>query len=91
MIILLLSMGTGFELGANKVYSSSNFTDFTGDGQAGGLKTIYKLISSDAPYQTNGYRVGFVEPLFSYAAYQNNSFYNFYNRHYDDDGQVWGH
>jgi hypothetical protein len=78
-------MGTGFEVGANKAYSSTNSTNLTGDGQAGGLKTIYKLISVDTPNQTNAYRVGFVEPLFSYAAYQNNSFYNFYNRHYDDD------
>jgi hypothetical protein len=85
ILILLLSTGTGIGLGANKVYSSSNLKDFTGEGQAWGMKTIYKLISSDTPYQNNVYRVGFVEPLFSYAAYQNNSFYTFYNQHYDDD------
>lgn len=41
---------------------------------------IYESVAKSQK-EPRSYRIGFVEPTFTYAAYQNNSFYNFYSKY----------
>jgi hypothetical protein len=39
--------------------------------------------------QNRTYKVGFVEPIFTFAAYQNNSFYTFYKKYHDTESGTY--
>jgi hypothetical protein len=41
---------------------------------------IYQIVNN-SHRESHSYKIGFVEPVFTYAAYQNNSFYNFYSKY----------
>src|SRR5918999_3339962 len=47
----------------------------------------YKIANETQDFNKT-YRIGFVEPVFTYAAYSNNSFYNFYHKYKDTKPNV---
>lgn len=47
----------------------------------------YKIANETQDFNKT-YKIGFVEPVFTYAAYNNNSFYNFYHKYKDTKPNV---
>ena len=45
-------------------------------------------IANRSQMTNNSYRIGFLVPSFTYAAYNDNSFYDFYHKYKDTEGDV---
>jgi hypothetical protein len=89
---LVLSLATSLQLSCtatdpNAYAKRSNDTLFYSDNKSMNASTavthaneVYKSVAKSQK-EPRSYRIGFVEPTFTYAAYQNNSFYNFYSKY----------